>query len=232
MTCPIDPNPLPCPQLLEPMLIGTNMTALRALGRPKDMEKRGAILDAAMRLFAERGVQGVPIEAIAAEAGVSKVTIYASFKDKGAILEAIVLRETARLADRVAEISQSAGALDDRLTRVGHALVAMLGDQCHLALDRCLGLEAQRNPELARRFFEAGPGHLRDILAAMLLDAAAAKEIDLTCARTAAEDLLGLWLGFSAIERRFLCNGPAMDVMESRVHRGVDLFIRAHSAAV
>jgi TetR/AcrR family transcriptional repressor of mexJK operon len=106
----------------------------------------------------------------------------------------------------------------------------MLSEPCHQALDRCLGLEAQRNPELARRFFEAGPGHLRDILAAMLIEASAAGEIDLTCARTAAEDLLGLWLGFSAIERRFLCNASPHDVLAARVERGVDLFIRANAA--
>ncbi len=230
MTCPNDPKPLPCPQLVATPLIGTELMALRSPGRPKDMEKREAILDAAMRLFAERGIEGVPIESVASAAGVSKVTIYANFKDKSAILEAIVLRETNRLADRIAEISQSGGSLADRLKRVGSALVSMLTEPCHLALDRCLGLEAQRNPELARRFFEAGPGHLRDILAGMLMEASAAGEMNLTCARTASEDLLGLWLGFSAIERRFLCTASQHDVLSARVDRGVDLFIRANAA--
>lgn len=229
MTCPNDPKPLPCPQLVTTLLNGTDLMALRPLGRPKDMEKREAILDAAMRLFAERGVEGVPVEAIATAAGVSKVTIYAGFKDKSAILEALVLRETERLAELVVSTSQTDGPLADRLKRFGAALVSMLSEPCHQALDRCLGVEAQRNPAIARRFFEAGPGHLRDILAGMLIEASAAGEIDLPCARTAAEDLLGLWLGFSAIERRFLCQASAQDVLAARVNRGVDLFIRANA---
>lgn len=179
MTCPNDPKPLPCPQLVTTLLNGTDLMALRPVGRPKDMEKREAILDAAMRLFAERGVEGVPVEAIATAAGVSKVTIYAGFKDKSAILEALVLRETARLAELVISTSQTDGPLADRLKRFGAALVSMLSEPCHQALDRCLGVEAQRNPALARRFFEAGPGHLRDILAGMLIEASAAGEIDL-----------------------------------------------------
>ena len=72
--------------------------------------------------------------------------------------------------------------------------------------------------------------HLRDILAGMLMEASAAGEMNLTCARTASEDLLGLWLGFSAIERRFLCTASQHDVLSARVDRGVDLFIRANAA--
>ena len=44
MTCPNDPKPLPCPQLVATPLIGTELMALRSPGRPKDMEKREAIL--------------------------------------------------------------------------------------------------------------------------------------------------------------------------------------------
>lgn len=230
MTCPKPHNPLPCASLALAGLTGTELMAVRSPGRPKDMEKREAILDAAMTLFAARGMEGVPIEAIAAAAGVSKVTVYANFKDKSAILEAIVGRETERLGREVAEISQSGGSLEDRLTRIGEALVTMLTEPCHLALDRCLGLEALRNPDLARRFFEAGPGHLRSVLADLLESAVADNEVQLACTYTAAEDLLGLWLGFSAIERRFLCGSVNREILDARVKRSVDMFLRANAA--
>lgn len=230
MTCPTADNPLPCTRLAEAGCNGTGLMAVRSPGRPKDMEKREAILDAAMRLFAERGLEGVPTEAIAAAAGVSKVTIYANFKDKSAILEAIVCRETERLSRKVAEIAQSDGSLSDRLTRVGLALMAMLSEPCHLALDRCLSMEALRSPDLARRFFEAGPGHMRSLLAGMLDEAVAAKEITLGSTVTAAEDLLALWLGFSNIERRFLCSPVCKEALQARVERSVAMFLRANAA--
>lgn len=193
------------------------------------MEKRSAILGAATELFAQRGMEGVPVEMIAAAAGVSKVTVYANFKDKAAILEAIVCRETDRLAQEVTARAEVGGTLGDRLLRLGGALVAMLNDPCHVALDRCLSLESQRNPELGRRFFDAGPGHLRNVLAAMLTEAVASGEIVTDCPRTAAEDLLGLWLGFSAVEKRFLCKTSQADDLKTRINRGVQLFLRAYS---
>src|SRR5690606_2086124 len=51
-------------------------------GRPKDLEKRAAILDAAKTLFPERGYEGTSMDAIAQAAGVSKLTVYSHFQDK------------------------------------------------------------------------------------------------------------------------------------------------------
>ncbi|MCR3774138.1 efflux system transcriptional repressor MexL, partial [Pseudomonas aeruginosa] len=51
-------------------------------GRPKDPAKREAILEAAKRLFLCNGYDGSSMEAIASEAGVSKLTVYSHFTDK------------------------------------------------------------------------------------------------------------------------------------------------------
>ena len=51
-------------------------------GRPKDPAKRLAILEAAKRLFMQNGYDGSSMDAIAAEAGVSKLTVYSHFTDK------------------------------------------------------------------------------------------------------------------------------------------------------
>lgn len=204
---------------------------MRVLGRPKDMEKREAVLDAASGLFAERGIDGVAIETIAAAAGVSKVTIYANFKDKAAIMEAIVRRETDRLAAIEQEIAGQGGPLNARLERFGMALNAMLGAPSHLAIDRCMGLETVRNPDLGRRFFDAGPGYVRSILAQLLSEAVARGEIVLDDPKSAAEDLLGLWLGFSSIERRLLCKSALpQDARALWVAQKVMLFLKGHAA--
>jgi TetR/AcrR family transcriptional repressor of mexJK operon len=52
------------------------------------MEKRAAILDAAMALFPARGYDGASVEAIAQAAGVSKLTVYSHFADKEALFGA------------------------------------------------------------------------------------------------------------------------------------------------
>jgi TetR/AcrR family transcriptional regulator, regulator of autoinduction and epiphytic fitness len=70
------------------------MTKLKSPKRTYDSSRRQAqanetrrhILDAARKLFTERGYAGATAEAIAAEAGVAAQTIYAIFKNKKRIL--------------------------------------------------------------------------------------------------------------------------------------------------
>jgi TetR/AcrR family transcriptional repressor of mexJK operon len=204
---------------------------VRSPGRPKDLEKREAILDAAQSLFAERGIDGVPIEAIAARSGVSKVTVYGHFGDKATIFDSIVQRETERLKQSLCQAPSGSG-LEDTLNRFGMALIDMLTQPCHLALDRAVSLEAQRNPDLGRRFFEAGPGQVRTMLTMLLSQAQEKGVIDVDDPECAAEDMLALWLGFDAIERRF-CGGciPDEQTLRNHVSRAVRLFLKATAPA-
>ena len=59
-------------------------------GRPKDPAKRRAILEAAKSLFLRNGYDGSSMDAIAAEAGVSKLTVYSHFTDKETLFSAAV----------------------------------------------------------------------------------------------------------------------------------------------
>jgi AcrR family transcriptional regulator len=55
-------------------------------------ETRERVLDAAARLFAERGFESTSIAAIASEAGVSPETVYAGFRNKRTLLGELVRR--------------------------------------------------------------------------------------------------------------------------------------------
>ena len=59
-------------------------------GRPKDLGKRDAILDAAKRLFATHGFDGTSMDAIAKTAEVSKLTVYSHFGDKESLFREVV----------------------------------------------------------------------------------------------------------------------------------------------
>lgn len=215
---------------MEATPCGDDAMALRSPGRPKDLEKREAILDAAQSLFAERGIDGVPIEAIAARSGVSKVTVYGHFGDKAKIFDSIVQRETERLAQSICGALKSSGSLEERLTGFGIALTDMLTKPCHLALDRAVSLEAQRNPAIGRRFFAAGPGQIHQMLTQLLSMAKDEGQIALDDPAYAAKDLLALWLGFNAMEQRF-CGASVPDEASLRQHvaRAVRLFLKANA---
>jgi len=54
--------------------------------RPRSVSAHRKVLDAAVELVAERGVDAASMDAIAARSGVSKATIYKHWKDKDALL--------------------------------------------------------------------------------------------------------------------------------------------------
>src|SRR6478752_4034025 len=58
----------------------------RRPGRPRSERADRAIIDAALSLFAEHGVEGLCIEEVAARAGVGKATIYRRWPGKEDLL--------------------------------------------------------------------------------------------------------------------------------------------------
>jgi AcrR family transcriptional regulator len=112
-----------------------------ALRKEQARQTRGRILDAAERLFAERGYAASTMEAIASEAGVAVDTVYAGFGSKRKVLSALMdvrvggddqpiellnrpgpqgvrrepsqRRQIARFADDISEISDRARPVDD-----------------------------------------------------------------------------------------------------------------------
>ena len=69
-------------------MLATRTVRLGTRGRPE--ESRAAILNAAVREFAQEGVAGARTDAIARSAGVNKALLYYYFKDKEAIYRAVL----------------------------------------------------------------------------------------------------------------------------------------------
>ena len=59
------------------------------MARPKSEDKRNAILDAAARLFAERGLTAAPTSEISKQAGVAEGTLFTYFKTKDDLINAL-----------------------------------------------------------------------------------------------------------------------------------------------
>lgn len=73
----------------------------RAVGRPsRDQQEEIStrLLDAARAVFCRHGMSGASMEMIAAEAGVTKHTIYRRYDGKDHLLDAVVARELTRIA--------------------------------------------------------------------------------------------------------------------------------------
>lgn len=86
----------------------TVVPASTARGRAK-ADRRKALLDAAARLFARRGFDGVSIEDLGAAAGVSGPAVYRHFPSKQAVLAALLVGASERLMAGGREVVEAGG---------------------------------------------------------------------------------------------------------------------------
>ena len=73
----------------------------RSPSRPKSEDKRNAILDAATRVFAERGLTAAPTSEISKQAGVAEGTLFTYFKTKDDLVNALYREIKLELADEM-----------------------------------------------------------------------------------------------------------------------------------
>jgi AcrR family transcriptional regulator len=137
----------------------------RSRGRPRRAAARSAIIDATLRLLAERGFRGATIDAIAAEAGVGRNTIYRRWPAKEELI-ADALRELTAEFD----IEDGGDVYSVLLTWIrGYARV--LADPVFgRILPGVLG-ELQRNPSFARVYADRVVRPRRQALVDFLSDA-------------------------------------------------------------
>jgi AcrR family transcriptional regulator len=75
--------------------------------RPKKRERTQLqLIEAAMRVFVEKGVSGAPVQAIASEAGLANGTFYNHFASKRELIAAVAAHLLDRLADQIAASSR------------------------------------------------------------------------------------------------------------------------------
>ena len=147
-------------------------------GRPKDLGKRAAILEAAKQLFAREGFNGVSMDQIAAEAGVSKLTVYSHFGDKDALFAAAVQAKCAEmLPDALFEIELT-GSVRDQLKAIGEAFFALITSEEAISTHRMMMVPGNIDDRLKQTFWEAGPQRTHDAFAALLQALVAKGELD------------------------------------------------------
>jgi TetR/AcrR family transcriptional repressor of mexJK operon len=197
-------------------------------GRPRDLEKRDAILDAAGQLFCERGYEGCAIETVAARAGVSKTTVYGHFGDKAALFSACVRRVSTQMEAPLEGVPDSVADLRTALVAFGVTLLGFKASPRMLLFERLLMSEAQHHPELARLFFAAGPGPVCAKLERLLAEAHRRGQLAVPDPHLAADVLIGMWQGLAHLRRLLGLDGePDRAALEAYVRPRVELFLRA-----
>jgi AcrR family transcriptional regulator len=127
--------------------------AVARLSRVEQTERnRSLVLDAARRVFMERGYHGATLEQIAEEAGFSKGVVYSQFESKADLFLALLEKrvderaaENVELADGLAG-EEGLGALLDHFVKRSQA-----APEWGLLLSE-FRVHAARNPDLNRRY--------------------------------------------------------------------------------
>lgn len=197
-------------------------------GRPADAAKRAAILLAASRQFFERGFAAASIEQIAADAGVSKVTVYSHFGDKRGLFIAAIDSECGRIRGHFAIDDLPRGSLRTRLLAIGEAMVAFLSRPEMVSFERRIAAETEHEPAIGAAFLAAGPHRMRQAFADLLQAMSEAGELDIADPLLSAEQFVSLCKGMGDLERRFAHPAdPAAD--RRRIEGAVELFCRAYA---
>lgn len=129
--------------------------------------KREAILAAARRQFLSHGYGGTSMEAVAADAGVSIMTLYRHAESKDDLFKAVIAIACDGDEDKY-QRDLSRMPLAETLVATGVAFQEKLTRDDTMALLRAVIAEHDRFPELAGIAFDAAVGHLSAFIAALL----------------------------------------------------------------
>ncbi|MBC2668874.1 TetR/AcrR family transcriptional regulator [Novosphingobium piscinae] len=92
-------------------------------GRRRGGNRRAQILDAALKLFAQKGMAQVTTRQIAQAVGISQPSLYAHFRSADEIAAELCVRAFAALAEAMARVVAVPAGSDERLRRMARAYI-------------------------------------------------------------------------------------------------------------
>ncbi|TIW83501.1 MAG: TetR/AcrR family transcriptional regulator [Mesorhizobium sp.] len=193
--------------------------------------KRMSIVDAAAGVFCREGFAGANIDLIAAEAGVSRQTVYNHHRDKEKLFIAVVRDLTERcnagIFATIATFPDQPGDLEADL--IGFAV--RLNQNCICNRDgkflrKLIQTEGERYPELFAEWREQGPGRTWPAIAARFARLAYGGHLTIDDPDVAARQFLGLVN--AELQTTFMLGGtPREDEVVQSATNGVRTFLRA-----
>ena len=134
----------------------------RRPGRPRSERAEHAIIEAALELFAEKGPDGLCVEAVAARAGVGKATVYRRWKNK----EDLLLAALGSLKSPLPH--PDTGSVRDDLIALVTVMSQDAGDPARTRQYMLLLGEGEKYPRLMARYAETVVEPRRDVIRSVL----------------------------------------------------------------
>lgn len=143
---------------------------LMSCGHDQENPKRRAILDAAGRLFLERGFNATSMDAIAEAAPVSKPTLYSHFKDKSDLFAAVVSgRCCSMVYSLYVHTSDQEEDTETALRAIANSFLELIYARDLICLYRIIISELKQFPALGQTLYSEGPNKIHSLLTAYLV---------------------------------------------------------------
>jgi TetR/AcrR family transcriptional repressor of mexJK operon len=209
--------------------MSNNLSAPNGPGRPKDLAKRQAILEAAKILFLGHGYANTSMDAVATEAGVSKLTVYSHFNDKETLFSAAVVAKCEeQLPPLFFELPEGI-AVENVLLNIARGFHQLINSDESVNLHRLIMALGSQDPNLSLIFFEAGPQRMVQGMERLLTRIHETGALSIDLPRNAAEHFFCLIKGAGNFRLLYGCGEPlSEEAAESHIEEVVALFMRAY----
>ncbi|WP_312058036.1 TetR/AcrR family transcriptional regulator [Acinetobacter courvalinii] len=202
-------------------------------GRPKDLEKRAKILQAAKSIFLKMGYHATNMNQIAKEAGVTKLTVYNHFQDKNNLFMCAI-EESCEESIRAKQFQLTADSdFKQALVLMCQRALSIIYLPEALKLD-CLLFElaAEQSP-LTRQFFDASHTRMCHVWCDFFEQAIGFKFIQAHEPIKQTELIISLMLGIRHQQVLLgLAPVPTADEIDQMIEHAIEIFLLKYQTKV
>jgi len=179
--------------------------------------------------FNEHGLERASVDAIAADAGVSKMTVYSNFGSKEGLFQAVVRDRTATVVADVPGAALDPEQPEKALLAVGTRFLALTRGDDALGTLRAVYGVAGALPEACRAFYKEGPERVNDELAGYLRRAHSAGTLKVRNPLQAADLFLSMFLGSGHFRGLLKLEMPDSRENKALLREAVRVFMAAYA---
>ena len=191
-------------------------------------ETKQRVLEGAAFVFTQDGYEGASMARIAAQAGVSKGTLYNYFESKEALFVSYIEESCSLKLARLFENLTETASIADTLHLLAERVLMLMLSQQGVDMYRLVVSIAPKFPELAQTFFAAGAERGLAHMKAFLVRADEAGKLTVPDPQFAAEQFFALCQTRVCLRRRLNLSEDSPEMIEQVVRGAVKMFLDSY----
>lgn len=200
--------------------------ALQPATRSRLEARRHAFMEAATKVFLEKGYAGATLDDVIARSGGSRQTLYALFGGKQGLFEALVAERSASIFEPFLTDDVNDRPPEEVLPKLAARYLAIVTTSVALGMYRIVVAESAARKEIGELFWRSGPGNARNFMARYFAVQVKRQALAIADPEQAAREFIGMLLGTVHMECLLgLRSAPAPAEVEVIAGKVVELFL-------